>query len=260
MCEHAPNDVGIVELVRASLADGRLRTDAQPIVCLATGETISEELLIRLVTQKGEELPPSSFVPAAERHGLMPRIDRFMIERAAAHAAKGRSVHVNLSGTTLSDRALFGDILTAVHTHRAEPTRMTFEVTETAAAANMESAAELADKLRAFGFKIALDDFGSGWGSFRYLSALPIDMIKIDREFLSDLVSNPRSAQLVRGVVALASTLGVQTVGEGVEDESTLTALRALGVDFAQGFHVGQPRSVGLTKRRRGGPGLRLAS
>ena len=246
--------------MRSAVADGRLRTAAQPIVRVATGDVSSEELLVRLATEDGRILLPDAFVPAAERHGLMPKIDRFVIGRAAELAASGHSVHVNLSATTLGDRALFGDILAAVNAHRAEPTRMVFEITETAAAANMDCAASVADRLRAFGFRIALDDFGSGWGSFKYLSALPIDMLKIDRLFVRDVGTTTRATQLLRGVVSLADTLGVTTVGEGVEDERTLIALRALGIDYAQGTYIGGPQPVESPRRRRGGRGLRLAS
>jgi EAL domain-containing protein (putative c-di-GMP-specific phosphodiesterase class I) len=191
----------------------------------------------------------------------MPRIDRFMIERAAALVSHGRAVHVNLSATTIADSGFFGDVLAAVHRHRAEPSRITFEITETAAAADMLHAGRLARRLVACGFRIALDDFGSGWGALRYLQALPVSIIKIDREFVRDLSSNPKAMKLVRGIVALARELGHRTVGEGIEDERTLKLIRTLGVDYAQGFHVGRPAPVELSPaapiRRRGAPLLR---
>ena len=245
-CECTPTDLAIVERVSLALADGRLQVYSQPIVHLATGDEVSEELLVRIVTEDGEVLRPAEFLPAAEKHGLMPKIDRLVIECAARVAASGRFVHVNLSATTIRDFTVFGDILTAVHVHRAEPTRLTFEITETAAAASMEDATRLADKLRASGFHIALDDFGSG-EPFPYLSELLVDTIKIDRRFVHDLGVNPRPARFVRAVVALADELGVATIAEGVEDERSLAAARALGVDCAQGFHIGRPqRSSGL--------------
>ncbi len=142
----------------------------------------------------------------------MPKIDRLVIDQGAALAASGRFVHMNLSATTIDDFTVFGDILTVVHVRRAEPARMTFEVTETAAVASMQNATRLADRLRAFGFHVSL---------------------KIDRVFLRDLGVNPRAARLVRAAVALAGELGVTTVAEGVEDERSLTAARALGVDYA---------------------------
>ena len=249
----------MVGLVRAALADDRLRTDSQPIIRVATGEQSAEELLARVVTEDGQVLLPDRFLPACERHGLMPKIDRFVIDRAAELAASGRFVHVNLSATTMSDFALFGDILATVHEHGAEPSRITFEITETAATTNMPNASRLADRLRAFGFRIALDDFGAGWGAFRYLSALPVDMIKIDREFVKDLRLSVKTAKAIQGLVALAGTLGASTVGEGVEDEPTLTALHALGVDYAQGFQIGRPQPTERATRRPGVRAARLA-
>jgi EAL domain-containing protein (putative c-di-GMP-specific phosphodiesterase class I) len=221
----------MVATVRAALVDDRLRTDSQPIIRALTRDTAAEELLVRLITEDGGVLLPQRFLPASERHGLMPKIDRFVIRRAAAIAASGRFVHVNLSPTTIADFHLFGDILLAVHEHGAEPSRITFEITEEAATANLQKTSRLADKLRAFGFRIALDDFGAGSRAFRYLSALPIDMIKIDWTSMRDL----------RGMVALARGLGVTTVGKRVEDERTLIALQAHGVDYAQGFYIGRP-------------------
>ena len=119
---------------------------------------------------------------------------------------------------------------------------MTFEITETAVAADLTLASHLATRLAARGFRIAIDDFGSGWGAFRYLKALPVGMIKIDREFVGDLSSNERALVLVRGIVALARFLGHETIAEGVEDEPTFVLLQSLGVDYAQGFHVGRPQ------------------
>ena len=126
-----------------------------------------------------------------------------------------------------------------------------------AATANMHDASRLTEKLRAFGFRIALDDFGAGWGAFRYLNALPIDTIKIDREFVHALRGSTKSAALIQGIVALAKALGVATVGEGVEDEQTLTGLHVLGVDQAQGFHIGRPEPTELPTRRPGVQAIR---
>jgi EAL domain-containing protein (putative c-di-GMP-specific phosphodiesterase class I) len=248
----------MVDVVLAALADDRLRTDSQPIVSAATGDKAAEELLVRLVTENGELLYPDEFLPASERHGLMPKIDRFVIARAAELAAAGRFVHVNLSATTIADFQLFGDILTTVHELGSEPSRITFEITETAATTNMGDASRLADKLRAFGFRIAVDDFGAGWGAFRYLAAMPIDMIKIDREFVKGLRGNIKTAKLIRGMVTVAQVLGMTTVAEGVEDEQTLIGLQALGVDYAQGFHIARPEPTELPTRQRGVQATRL--
>jgi EAL domain-containing protein (putative c-di-GMP-specific phosphodiesterase class I) len=248
-------DRALVELVYKALACDRLRVRSQPIIDLSSGEVHAEELLVRITTDFGALLLPESFLPAAERHGLMPRIDRVMVEHAAVLASCGRWVHVNLSATTVADGGFLDDALDIVHRHRADPTRIAFEITETAAVTDMLSVGRLARSLAKCGFKIAIDDFGSGWGAFRYLRALPVSLIKIDREFVRDLCANPKATRLVRGVVALAQELGHKTVAEGVEDARTVAGLRALGVDYAQGFYFGRPAAadigLGFDARRR---------
>jgi EAL domain-containing protein (putative c-di-GMP-specific phosphodiesterase class I) len=237
-------DRAAIELVYKSLACDRLRVQSQPIIGLFSGQVHAEELLVRIATDEGRLLLPKAFLPAAERHGLMPRIDRLMVEHAAALSSCGRAVHVNLSATTISDDGFFDDVLSSMRRHRAEPHKVTFEFTETAAATDLQKAARLGRRLATHGFQIAIDDFGSGWGSLRYLRILPVSIIKIDREFTHDLHRRPRVGQLVRGIVDLARSLGHRTVGEGVENERTLDTMRVLGIDYAQGFYLGAPRPV----------------
>ena len=231
----------VIGLVRDALANDRLRVHAQPIVGLASGGTVSEELLVRIVSEDGEIVPPDEFVPVAEQYGLMPIVDRIVVDRAAALAAAGRSVHLNVSATTLESPGFVDDVLGSIHRHRAEPSRITFEITESSVPADMEQVAGAAKLLAKRGFRIALDDFGSGWGALQYLKEVPVTMIKIDREFVHDLCSSSEAVRLLRAIVALARVLGHQTVAEGVEDERTLSLVRAYGVDFAQGFHMGRP-------------------
>lgn len=235
------SDDDAVDLIRSALAFDWLRVESQPIVALSDGSVAAEELLVRVADGDESFIPPLAFIPTAERYGLMPMIDRYVIERAAGRAASGRAVHVNLSATTIAQPGLFDDIIGAIHRHGATPGRITFEITETAAA-DLTQASHLATRLAARGFRIALDDFGSGWGAFRYLKALPVSVIKIDREFIRDLSTNQRTLALVRGIVGLARLLGHETIAEGVEDERTFILLQSLGVDYAQGFHVGRPQ------------------
>jgi EAL domain-containing protein (putative c-di-GMP-specific phosphodiesterase class I) len=242
--DRAPGDTALIELLYKSLACDRLRVQSQPIIRLADGEVHAEELLLRIATDQGGLLLPESFVPAAERHGLMPRIDSLMIDHAAALASSNRPVHVNLSATTIADDTFFDTATAAVGRHQADPTKITFEITETAAASNMLHGARLARKLVAHGFHIAIDDFGSGWGAFRYLRTFPVSILKIDREFIRDVASSPKAMQLVRGMVSLARALGHRTIGEGVQDDSTLGIMRALGVDYGQGLLFGGPAPV----------------
>ncbi len=236
------SDGDAVDLIRSALAFDWLRVEAQPIVALSDGNVAAEELLVRVADGDEAIIPPLAFIPTAEHYGLMPMIDRFVIERASERAASGRAVYVNLSATTIAQQGLFDDIIGALHRHGATPEQITFEITETAVAADLMEASHLATRLAARGFRIALDDFGSGWGAFRYLKALPVSVIKIDREFVGDITTDARALALVRGIVGLACLLGHETIAEGVEDEPTFILLQSLGVDYAQGFHVGRPQ------------------
>jgi EAL domain-containing protein (putative c-di-GMP-specific phosphodiesterase class I) len=241
-----------IDLIRDALALDQLCIESQPIVSLADGSVVAEELLVRIRAADGGLIQPAVFIPAAERYGLMPLIDRYVIEGAAALAAAGRTVHTNLSATTIAQYTLFDDIVGAIRRNSAPADRITFEITETAAPVDLTNATHLATRLAARGFGIALDDFGSGWGAFRYLNALPASVIKIDYEFVREIASCMRTAELVRAIVALARRLGQKTIGEGVEDERTLTLLRLLGVDYAQGFYLGRPGPIEDQCPRRG--------
>lgn len=238
------SDRDAVDLIRAALACDWLQVDSQPIVALSDGTVASEELLVRIRDTNGNLVPPAAFIPAAERYGLMAAIDGHVIEHAGMLASTGRHMHVNLSATTIAQRGLFDDIVTVMDRHAAAPEQITFEITETAAAMDLTEASHLATRLSARGFRIALDDFGSGWGSLRYLKALPVSVIKIDCEFVRELTSCPRTVELVGALVTLASTLGHETVAEGVEDQPTLSLLRSLGVDYGQGYYLGRPAPV----------------
>jgi EAL domain-containing protein (putative c-di-GMP-specific phosphodiesterase class I) len=244
----------VADMVRGALVDDRLRVMSQPIIELSSGRLASEELLVRIAAPDGRHLSPGVFLPVAEEHGLVTQIDRFMIERAAAIASRGRDVYVNLSATTCMDESLFDDVIAAIHRHGAQPDRITFEITESAVPADMAKMGELGRRLDARGFHIAVDDFGSGWGSLQYLKALPVSVIKIGREFIRDIDRSPRARQVVRGIVEMARVLEQETVGEGVEEGRTLDTLRSLGVDRAQGFFIGRPRPAILCNAFDTGP------
>ena len=234
-------DLEVIGLVRDALANDRLRVDAQPIVGLASGGMVAEELLVRIVAENGEVVAPHAFVPVAEQYGLMPIVDRIVVDRAAALAATGRAVQLNVSATTLESAGFVDDVLASVHRHGAAPSRMTFEITESSVPADMAQVAGAAKLLAKRGFGIALDDFGSGWGALQYLKEVPVNMIKIDREFVHDLCSNSEAVRLLRAIVALARVLGHQTVAEGVEDERVSERLVSLGCDYIQGFALAHP-------------------
>jgi PAS domain S-box-containing protein len=234
-----------VTRVQAALAEDRFVLHAQPIIDLASGEVVQRELLLRMRPPDDWDdqslIAPSTFLAAAEQHGLIGDIDRWVIERAAALAAAGISVELNVSGPSVSDPTLPEHIAGALTRTGADPRMLTFEITETTLVSDEEAARAFVERMHALGCRIALDDFGTGYGTFTYLKQLPIDYLKIDIEFVRDLVDEPASRNVVEAIVSLARSFGLSTVAEGVEDEKTIELLRALGVDYAQGFHVGRP-------------------
>jgi len=237
-----------VTRVREALAEDRFVLHAQPIVDLCTGAVAQSELLLRmrLPGRDGEELvAPSVFLPAAEQHGLIGEIDRWVVDRAAELAAAGQPVELNVSGPSVSDPTLVEDIEAAIARTGADPQAMIFELTETTLVTDERAARAFVEHMHALGCRVALDDFGTGYGTFTYLKRLPIDYLKVDVEFVRDLVQNPASRNVVEAIVSLARSFGLKTVGEGVEDDATVELLRTLGVDYAQGFHLGRPVPLG---------------
>jgi diguanylate cyclase (GGDEF)-like protein/PAS domain S-box-containing protein len=236
-----------VEQIRSALDDGRLIVYAQPIVDLHTNEVAREELLVRMVDLNGDTIPPASFLPAAERFGLIPEIDLTVLERAIELVGDGGAVAVNVSSRTLTDPRYLTTLEEALATG-LDPSGFTFEITETAAVANMADAQGFASRIRELGCSLALDDFGTGFSSFTYLKHIPAQYLKIDIEFIRELERNPADQQLVEAIVSIAGGLGQKTVAEGIEDAETLELVRKLGVDYAQGFHVGEPAPASVTK------------
>ena len=227
---------------RALDGDG-LVLHAQPIVDLATGDVVHRELLVRMrdADDPTRLHPPNLFIPVAEASGLAPLIDRWVIGRAVELAAQGHRLHVNLSATTLGDDRLPGDLARLLDAAGVAPDQLVFEVTETALLEDVETARRFLEQLRELGCGLALDDFGTGFGGFTYLKQLPLDALKIDIEFVRDLVTCPASRHVVDSIVSLARAFGLRTVAEGVEDEVTLELLREAGVDWAQGYLLGRP-------------------
>lgn len=214
---------------------------AQPIVDLHTGQALQHELLIRLHDPEAGLISPGAFLPTAEAYGLAPAIDRWVVSQAIEMAAAGNPVEINLSARSFADTSLPYLVRQLLDETGADPSLLVFELTETAMLDNAEEAARFADRIRALGCQLALDDFGTGFGAFVYLKHLPVDLLKIDMEFVRDATTNPASRHVISAVVALARSLGIHTVAEGVEDAATLHLLVELGVDQAQGYHLGRP-------------------
>jgi EAL domain-containing protein (putative c-di-GMP-specific phosphodiesterase class I) len=237
------------ERIRCALEQDRLILYCQPILDLGTNQICQYELLLRLPHEDTREpLPPSAFLYGAERFGLIQSIDGWVVRKAigliSEHARAGIKLvlNVNLSGKSIGDRKLVVLIEEALAESGIDPARLTFELTETAAIANVEDAKAFATRLRGRGCQFALDDFGAGFGSFYYLKNFPFDYLKIDGDFIRSLATSPMDRLVVEAIVSIARGMGKKTVAEFVADEETARLLREIGVDCAQGYHIGMPR------------------
>ncbi len=229
--------------IRDALDQDRLVLYSQPIVPLAGGHP-SQELLLRMVGQDGEIIPPGSFLPVAEKYGLIGEIDRWVIAQAVRLAASGQRVEANLSAASVGNLDLLPLIERELRDAHTDPANLVFEITETALMEDIETGTAFAHRLTGIGCQLALDDFGTGFGSFTYLKSVPVSYLKIDIDFVRDLKANPANQVLVKAIVGLAEGFGYQTIAEGVEDAETLALLEEYGVDFAQGFHLGRPAPI----------------
>lgn len=228
--------------IKRALREDRLELFAQPIVDATSGRTVSHELLVRMRGTDGEVILPSDFLPVAERCGLIQEIDRVVIREALRHAGAGHAVNLNISAAALGDPTLLDYVDELLAAHHVRPGLVVFELTETALVEDEDSAERFVRGVTARGCGVALDDFGTGYGGFRYLKRLPVGTLKIDREFVTDLVDGSADMHVVEAVVRLARGLGLQTIAEGVEDVAVVEHLRGLGVDRVQGFGLGRPR------------------
>jgi EAL domain-containing protein (putative c-di-GMP-specific phosphodiesterase class I) len=239
--------------VRRALDEERLVLYAQPIVELASGVVTQHELLLRMLGDDGEVILPGTFLPVAERRGMISLIDRWVVRQAVQALAERPADHprsllqINMSGRSLSDPELCDYVADQLRVTGADPAQLVIEITETAAIGDMDPACIFLAKLSALGCAIALDGFGSGCGSFQYLRKLPFEYLKIDGEFIKDLTTDPDDLVLVESLVGVARLLRKRTVAEFVENAATLRLVRELGIDFAQGYYVGPPTPM---KRR----------
>jgi len=238
-------------MIRTALKEDRLLLYCQPILDLKRKEVIQYELLLRLRTDDGREpLAPRSFLYVAERLGLIQQFDCWVARQAIAliadHARAGHRLvlHVNLSGKSIGDPRVAALTEEAIGDAGIDPACLVFELTETAAIANIEEAKAFAHRLRARGCRLALDDFGAGFGSFYYIKTLPFDYFKIDGDFIRGLVGSPMDQLVVGAIVGIAQGMGKKTIAEFVADESTARLLETSGVDYAQGYHIGRPLPV----------------
>jgi diguanylate cyclase (GGDEF)-like protein len=233
--------------IRDALTQDRLRLATQPITDLIYGGIERYELFLRMTGENGELLPAAQFIGVAERAGMVQELDRWVVGQAldmlGARERSGSplSLHINLSGASLSDLSVLEFIERRLDEGDGDPARCTFEITQTARVEDYEAAAGFADRLTEFGCEVAIDDYGAGFGPFEYLKRIPFDVIKIDGAFVRDLPRNDADQLTVQAIVGIARGLGKTTIAEFVEDDDTAQLLRKYGVDMAQGFHFGAP-------------------
>jgi diguanylate cyclase (GGDEF)-like protein/PAS domain S-box-containing protein len=239
-----------LRLVREALENDGFVLYAQPILDLRTNEITRYEILLRLLDRDGGIIPPGAFLDIAEQFGLSGDIDRWVLSKAreilsdAEIMAKGISFAINLSPRTMTDKEFLQLISDMPALNVIGPVRLVMEITETAAIYNIHVAKDFLRVLRGRGYEFALDDFGMGFSSFYQLKNLDVDYLKIDGSFIRNLQHDPVDKHLVLAMVHLAQSMGKQTIAEFVEDQETLDMLREIGVDCAQGFHIGRPRPL----------------
>jgi EAL domain-containing protein (putative c-di-GMP-specific phosphodiesterase class I) len=234
------------EQIRRALDEDRFELHWQPIIELATGGDTHRELLLRMIGDDGALIAPGAFIPTAERFGLIQAIDRWVVRHAIALLAEHPdvSLEVNLSAASISDPELGALIEAELAASAVDPSRLVFEITETAAIANIDDARLFAERIARVGCGFALDDFGAGFSTFYYLKRLPLDFLKIDGDFIRGLTRSSTDQLIVKAMVDIARGMGLKTIAEFVEDAKTAALLHQLGVDYSQGYHHGRPRAV----------------
>ncbi|HEX4952766.1 MAG TPA: EAL domain-containing protein [Thermoanaerobaculia bacterium] len=222
----------------------------QPLDPAAAEGGLLGEVLIRMVNEEGELVLPRTFVPAAERYRVISKIDRWVVSRSFDLLARGASIGgrrldrlaMNLSGETLADETFLDFVIEHLEATGVDPHRLLFEITETAAVANLDGALRFISELKARGVAFVLDDFGSGLSSFAYLKNLPVDYLKISGDFLSGIETEPINRTLVRSINQVGHELGLQVIGEGVESEEILSAVLDIRLDYVQGYWIAPPQ------------------
>jgi diguanylate cyclase (GGDEF)-like protein/PAS domain S-box-containing protein len=216
-----------------------------------SGEPKMLEILLRMADGEGNVIAANSFLPAAERYGISTELDRLVIKQTmrwlACNPKAASSIdlcNINISGTSLGNSDFASFVLSEIETAGVSASTLCFEITETAAVANLYNAQNFIRTLKGIGCRFALDDFGSGLSSFAYLKNLEVDFLKINGTFVRDIATEHVDREMVRAISGIATMMGKRTVAQFVESEDTLKLLRQLGVEFAQGFHLGHPRPL----------------
>ncbi len=258
-----------VSRITKAFEESRLVTYFQPIIDLSDDKSSPRhfELLLRMLDPDGKMIPPDAFIPAAERYNLMPQIDRWVVSHTLSELAHHRdmteiqpyTLAINLSGTSLSDESFLDFVRSEIQSHELSPGAVCFELTETAAIANLQQVMHFMNELKRVGCLFSLDDFGSGLSSFAYLKSLPVDYLKIDRQFTMNMTTDDIDRSFVDAFNQIGHTLQVKTVAEGVEDARARDKLKAMGVDYGQGYFFARPAPVNGRRSFIGkGPDLKV--
>lgn len=262
-------EAGWTSKLRDTIEENRFEFEVQPIVPLAAlaheeaaigtrdgwrlgapGHEILCELLLRMRDRRGEQVSPGVFVPLAERVGMMPKIDLWVVQHALAELASradlvGRiAFNINLSNQTLADSESMALISNAIRASNVPPRALVFEITETSEMTSMHTVRRFMNQLREIGCRFALDDFGTGFSSFTHLRHLPVDFVKIEGSFVEGMADNELDHTMVASIAGLAKSMKLAVIGEHVDSFATLAALRRCGIEYAQGNWLGAPRRL----------------
>ena len=242
-----------VHRIQEAIEEDRLILYYQPIIPTNNEETgLHIEILVRLLSKDGEEIPPGAFLPAAERYGIATKIDNWVVKNVLDWMQENyqyvkhtlNMCAINLSGLTLSENRFLDMIVDEMYLRDINAEKLCFEITETALIANLTKATNFIRAMRQLGCKFALDDFGSGLSSFAYLKNLQVDFLKIDGMFVRDMVRDPVDFALVRSINEMGKVMGKKTIAEFVESEEIFEEIKKLGVDYAQGYGVGKAKPL----------------
>jgi Amt family ammonium transporter len=246
-------DIMVIGQLREALETDRFRLDAQPILPLRGNYGRPRfELLIRMLGDRGEIIPPGKFLSSAERYQLMPDVDRWVVKRSCQLiGAHGASVGeefarfaINLSGQSLQDESFLGFVTEQIQSSGLPPGVLCFELTETATIGNLVKAQAFIRSLQDLGCQFALDDFGTGVSSLAYLKDLSVNYLKIDGSFVRDAIANPRSESMIKAIAQLAKVMCMETIAEYVETDALRARMTDLGVDYGQGFAMGKSQPL----------------
>jgi diguanylate cyclase (GGDEF)-like protein len=246
-------DILVIGKLRDALDNDSFRLDAQPILPLRGNYGRPRfELLIRMLGDRGEVIPPGKFLSSAERYQLMPTVDRWVVRRAcellgehsAAVGEEFARFAINLSGQSLQDETFLGFVVDQLKASSLPPNVLCFELTETATIGNLEKAQNFMRTLQELGCQFALDDFGTGVSSLAYLKDLSVNYIKIDGSFVRDAITNARSESMIKAIAQLAKVMCLETIAEYVETDVLRVRMADLGVDYGQGFAMGRAQPL----------------